>query len=120
MQSSELAQLVEGILDDMKAIDIVALNVIRLTSITDYMIIASGRSNRHVRSIADSVVEKTKEAGCIALGIEGHEFGEWVLVDLDDVIVHIMQPRIRDFYKLENLWSMGDAAKRPADTEQAG
>jgi len=120
VQSSELVQIVEGVLDDMQAADIVVLNVARLTSITDYMIIASGRSNRHVRSIAGSVVEKAKEAGCAALGVEGHEFAEWVLVDLDDVIVHVMQPRTRDLYKLENLWSMGDSSKRLTDAEQAG
>lgn len=120
MQSSELAQLVEGVLDDMKAVDIVALNVGKLTSITDYMIIASGRTNRHVRSIADTVVEKAKEAECLVLGVEGQDFGEWVLVDLDDVIVHVMQPRTRDFYKLENLWSMDSSSKRLTDAEQAG
>jgi ribosome-associated protein len=120
VQSIELAEIVEGVLDDMKAADIVALNVDRLTSITDYMLIASGRSNRHVRSIADSVVEKAREAGCTILGVEGHDYGEWVLVDLGDVIVHIMQPKTRDFYKLENLWSMGDTTRNLVDAEQVG
>jgi len=120
VQSSELAHLVEGVLDATKAADIVALNVAKLTSITDFMVIASGRSNRHVRSIADSVVEKAREAGCSVLGVEGHDFGDWVLVDLDDVVVHIMQPRIRDFYKLENLWSMGGSSRQLVDAEQAG
>lgn len=120
MHSSELAQLVEAALDTMKAVNIVALNVARLTSITDYMIIASGRSNRHVRSIADSVVDKARDAGCCALGVEGHDYGEWVLVDLDDVVVHVMQSRIRDFYKLENLWSMDVLPQPWADVEQVG
>lgn len=120
MQSSELAQLVEKVLDDMKAVDIVALDVVGLTSITDYMLIASGTSDRHVRSIADSVVDKAKDGGQSVLGIEGHEFGEWVLVDLDVVVVHIMQPRARDFYKLENLWCMDRKSGHPTDAGQAG
>jgi len=120
VQSSELAQLVEETLDDMKAVDIVALNVAGITSITDYMLIASGTSDRHVRSIADNVIEKTKAAGRSVLGVEGHEHGEWVLVDLDDVVVHVMQPQMRDFYKLENLWSMDKSSSRPVDAERAG
>ena len=120
MQSSELAQLVEETLDDMKAVDIVALNVDGITSITDYMIIASGTSDRHVQSIADNVIEKTKAVGRSVLGVEGHEHGEWVLVDLDDVVVHVMQPQMRDFYKLENLWSMDKSSSRPVDAERAG
>lgn len=109
MRSKELVELVERALDDLKAIDIKTLEVSGLTSITDYMVIAGGTSDRHVRSIADNVVEKAKEAGADVLGIEGHEFGEWVLVDLTDVVVHIMQPRVRDFYKLENLWNLDEA-----------
>lgn len=120
MQSSELAQLVEAALDDLKAVDRVALDVTGLTSITDYMLIASGTSDRHVRSIADTVMEKAREAGQPVLGVEGREYGDWVLVDLGDVVVHIMQPRARDFYKLENLWSMGDRSGGPADVERAG
>ena len=121
MQSSELAQLVANALDDLKAVDIVTLDVAGLTSITDYMLIASGTSDRHVRSIADSVVEKAKNAGQNVLGIEGHEYGEWVLVDLYDVVVHIMQPRVRDFYKLENLWGMNAAqSELPPDAGQRG
>lgn len=109
MRSKELVELVERALDDLKAIDIKTLEVSGLTSITDYMVIAGGTSDRHVRSIADNVVEKAKEAGADVLGIEGHEFGEWVLVDLTDVVVHIMQPRVREFYKLENLWNLDEA-----------
>lgn len=120
MQSSEFTQLMEIALDDLKAIDIVVLNVVGFTSITDYMLIASGRSDRHVRSIADSVIEKAREAGLSVLGIEGREFGEWVLVDLGDIVVHIMQPRTRNFYKLENLWNMDGRSGQPADAGNAG
>ena len=108
MHSREIAKLVEDAMTDLKASDIVLLDVSTMTSITDYMIIASGTSDRHVRSIADKVVERAKQAGHAPLGVEGHEYGEWVLVDLGDVVVHVMQPATRDFYKLENLWGMPD------------
>ena len=106
MQSKDLVALVEEALDDRKAVDMLTLEVGSLTSITDYMVIASGTSDRHVKSIADNVIEKAKAAGAEVLGLEGQEFGEWVLVDLTDVVVHIMQPRVREFYKLENLWNL--------------
>ena len=106
MHSQELVELVEESMRDLKAVDIRVLDVGAMTSITDFMVIASGTSDRHVRSIADRVVERAKQAGLSALGIEGHEYGEWVLVDLGDVVVHVMQPATRDFYKLENLWAM--------------
>jgi len=106
VQSKELVTLVEQAADDGKAVDMLTLEVSRLTSITDFMVIASGTSDRHVRSIADNVIEQAKAAGVQVLGVEGQEFGEWVLVDLADVVVHIMQPRVRDFYKLENLWNL--------------
>ncbi|MFW2404965.1 MAG: ribosome silencing factor [Gammaproteobacteria bacterium] len=109
MRSKDLVTLVERALDDLKAVNIKTLEVSGLTSITDYMVVAGGTSDRHVRSIADNVIEKAKEAGADVLGVEGHEFGEWVLVDLTDVVVHIMQPRVRDFYKLENLWNLNEA-----------
>ena len=97
-------------LADLKARDVKVLDVRQLTSITDYMIVASGTSDRHVRSIADRLVQRPIRAGLQALGVEGIGSGEWVLVDLADVVVHIMQPRTRDFYKLESLWDMGNAA----------
>ena len=118
MQSSEFKQLAEDALDDLKAADIVALDVTGFTSITDYMLIASGRSDRHVRSIADSVIDKAKEVGQPVLGVEGHEYGEWVLVDLGDVVVHVMLPATRDFYDLERLWSAPPAPA--AGTTAAG
>ncbi|HEX5420694.1 MAG TPA: ribosome silencing factor [Gammaproteobacteria bacterium] len=99
-----LAELVVETLDDMKAEQVVSLDVIHLTPITDTMIIASGRSDRHVKAIADRLIERCKEEGYKPLGVEGQDAGEWVLVDLADVIVHIMQPRVRDFYNIEKLW----------------
>ena len=120
MRSKELVELVELALDDLKAVDIKTMEVSGLTSITDYMVIAGGTSDRHVRSIADNVIEKAKEAGANILGIEGHEFGEWVLVDLTDVVVHIMQSRVRDFYKLENLWNMDEAIGDSDTVSDAG
>ena len=106
MRSGDLVALVENALDDLKARETRILDVAPLTTITDYMVISSGTSSRHVRAIADRLTEKAKEAGLIPLGVEGHEFGDWVLVDLDNVVVHIMRPNARDFYKLENLWSV--------------
>lgn len=113
MDSKQLADLVEAALEDIKARDLRRLDIGRLSTIADYMIIASGTSDRHVRSIADSIVKAAKEAGVDPLGVEGEEGGDWVLVDLGDVIVHVMQPQVRDFYKLESLWSIdGQAAAR--------
>jgi ribosome-associated protein len=110
VHSSELVELVEDSMNDLKAAEIRVLDVSAMTSITDFMVIASGTSDRHVRSIANRVVERAKQAGHGALGVEGHEYGEWVLVDLGDVVVHVMQPATRDFYKLENLWAMQEQA----------
>ena len=121
MRSKELVAVVEEALDELKAVDVKTLDVGGLTSITDFMVIAGGTSDRHVRSISDRVIEKAKQAGAEVLGIEGQEFGEWVLVDLTDVVVHIMQSRVRDFYKLENLWDMDgmdDAADAVPDAER--
>lgn len=101
-----LCALILEILEDLKAIDTVCLDVRHLTSITDAMIIASGRSDRHVRAIADALVERSKEAGVKALGVEGKDGGEWVLIDFADVIVHVMLPKTRDFYDLEKLWDI--------------
>jgi ribosome-associated protein len=113
VDSKQLADLVEAALDDIKARDVRRLDIGRLSTIADYMIIASGTSDRHVRSIASRAVEAAKEAGVGALGVEGEAGAEWVLVDLGDVIVHVMQPQVRDFYKLESLWSVaGEAAAR--------
>jgi ribosome-associated protein len=113
----EVVQVVENALGDMKAVNVKVLAVKKLTDITDTMIIASGNSDRHVRSIADRVVEFAKKAGFRPMGVEGERDGEWVLVDLQDVIVHIMLPKVREFYRLESLWDVS-AARREA-TEQS-
>lgn len=114
MHSGKLASLAESALQDMKARDVRVIDVRKLTTITDFMIIASGTSDRHVRSIAGRLVERAAAAGCEPLGMEGEDAGEWVLVDLQDIVVHIMLNRVRDFYKLENLWDMQTSAAEPA------
>jgi len=106
---STLQQAVTSALDDMKAVNVRVLDVRALTDIVDTMVIASGNSDRHVRSIAERVVENAKAAGFRPLGTEGERDGEWVLVDLQDVLVHVMLPRVREFYGLERLWDGGDA-----------
>jgi len=113
-----LVQVVEGALDEMKAVNVRVLDVHKLTDIADTMIIASGNSDRHVRSIADRIVEHAKKGGYRPMGVEGERDGEWVLVDLQDVIVHIMLPRVREFYRLENLWDVS-AARREASERTA-
>jgi len=98
----------------MKAVNVRVLDVRGLTDIADTMIIASGNSDRHVRSIAERVVETAKAAGFRPLGTEGARDGEWVLVDLQDVLVHVMLPRVREFYALEQLWEVPQARPRGA------
>ena len=95
-----------SILDDMKAQDVTVLDVGQLTDVTDYMVIASGSSNRHVRSMAGELRDRLRDReGLRALGVEGEDPGEWVLIDLGDVVVHIMRPQTREYYDLERLWS---------------
>ena len=96
MNSSELAGLVVEALDDVKAQDVVRLDVRELTTVTDYMIVASGTSSRHVQALVDNVAEKAKEAGHRPIGIEGEDGGEWVLLDLQDALVHVMLPKVRE------------------------
>lgn len=100
------------VLEDRKARDIVALDVTEASSVTDYMIIASGTSNRHVKSLVDQVVESSKARGNPPLGVEGREALDWVLLDLGDVVVHVMQPESRAFYDLERLWAELPSAER--------
>ena len=107
MDSEALLKLAQDSLEDLKARDLCTLDVRTLTSVTDYLVIASGTSNRHVSSLADNVIRNAKAAGVKPIGTEGQEAGEWVLIDLQDVIVHVMQPRVREFYKLEDLWTVG-------------
>jgi ribosome-associated protein len=101
-----VAVLVADALADLKAQQVNCLDVRHLTSMTDTMIVAGGRSDRHVRAIADAVLERVKQAGITPIGVEGQEAGEWVLVDLADVVVHVMLPRAREFYNLEKLWDI--------------
>lgn len=107
MQSEELLKLAQTSLENMKARDLRVLDVRSLTSVTDYLLIASGTSDRHIRSLSEKLIEDAKKSGQAPLGVEGQEAGEWILVDLQDVVVHLMQPRVREFYKLEDLWSVG-------------
>lgn len=104
MQAELLRDLVLRELEEIKARDVNAMDVRKLTSIADYLVICCGTSSRHCKSIAHHVVEKAKAAGAMPLGIEGEQDGAWILVDLADVIVHVMQRETRDYYQLEKLW----------------
>ncbi len=103
MNSEELCDLVVDALEEIKGLDIIKLNVRDMTSVTDWMIVASGTSSRHVQALVDNVAEKAKAAGHRPTGIEGESGGEWVLLDLQDALVHVMQPKVREFYNLEKL-----------------
>jgi len=111
MQTDELKAIALQALEDLKGLDIVEYDVRDMTSITDVMIVASGTSDRHVKSLADAVVTACKKAGVPPLGVEGSGEGEWVLVDLGDVVVHVMQPRIREFYALDKLWTVTEQSR---------
>jgi ribosome-associated protein len=106
-----LTKIAVAALEDMKAVNVKVLDVRKLTDVADTMIVATGNSDRHVKSIADRVIERCREAGHRAYGIEGQKEGEWVLVDLQDLIVHVMLPRIREFYGLEKLWDLRPARR---------
>lgn len=103
-----LLQTVRDALNELKAKDIVEIDVREKSSVTDYMVVASGTSTRHVKSIANEVVVFSKKLDIMPLGVEGEREAEWVLVDLGDVVVHVMLPRVREFYALERLWTVGD------------
>ena len=103
-----LLKQVHAAVENLKAKDVVEIDVRGKTSVCDYLVIASGTSTRHVKSIADEVVRMVKELDVMPLGVEGEREAEWVLADLGDVVVHVMLPRVREFYALERLWMVGD------------
>ncbi|MCB1827699.1 MAG: ribosome silencing factor [Coxiellaceae bacterium] len=112
MKIEDLTQLVTQTLEDNKASDIRVMDVTELTDVTDRIIICSAISGRHVDALRDKVVVAAKEAGEKPLGVDGQSESGWVLIDLQDVIVHIMLPETRDFYSLEKLWHMTEAARK--------
>ena len=113
----DLQKLAVHALEDLKGIDIKVLDVHELTPITDWMVICTGTSNRHVKSLAENVIEKAKENGVRPHGVEGLGEGEWVLVDLNGVVVHVMQAQARAFYQLEKLWDMSASGEAVGKTK---
>ncbi len=111
MHSEQLVQLAVAALEDLKAQDITTIDVRGKTSITDFMVIASGTSSRQVKALVDNVLEKVKEQGIRPLGSEGLEGGEWALLDLGDIVVHVMQVATRQFYDLERLWQGAEQSR---------
>ena len=110
METTALLSLVETVLDDKKAQKMQLLDVRGRSSVTDYMLIATGTSNRHLASMGNYVAEAVKEKGVMPLGIEGEMGSDWVLLDLGDVVLHLMTEQARDYYQLEKLWSVPAAA----------
>lgn len=112
MDSLAVKELAQAALDDLKAVNVEVLDVGALTDVMEYLVVASGTSNRHVKSLADNVIVAAKKAGIPPLGVEGQDTGEWVLVDLGGVVVHVMLPATRAFYDIERLWSVDAPARR--------
>jgi ribosome-associated protein len=108
MEAEAQKNLVVDALEELKAVNPVTLDVTGLTDVMDFLVIASGTSNRHVKSLADNVCMQAKKNGIRPLGVEGESTGDWVLVDFGDVVVHVMLPAVRDFYDLERLWASPD------------
>jgi ribosome-associated protein len=109
MQLDALKALTIDAIEDIKAFDIKTIDVQGRNSLTDTLIFASARSDRQAKAIANNVIEKSKQAGVQPIGVEGMQTGDWVLVDLGDIIVHIMLPQVRDFYNIEKLWEVDEA-----------
>jgi ribosome-associated protein len=116
--AKNLADVVANALDDLKGNDVVTLDVRGLSGFTDYMVIASGTSNRHVKSLAERAQERSRELGIKPIGVEGEQMGEWVLVDFGDVVLHVMLPETRKFYDLERLWHTPAAPTPPTPAGQ--
>ena len=110
--TGETLQIVLSRLEDMKAEDIVTIDLNGKSSIADFMVVASGRSNRHVGSVADNVVSELKKSGLKDIRVEGQPVCEWVLIDTGDVIVHVFRPETRDFYSLEKMWAPGRTGRK--------
>ncbi|MDO4643597.1 MAG: ribosome silencing factor [Cardiobacteriaceae bacterium] len=106
MDTNQLKHIVQNSLEDLKAVDIQCIDLAGKTDIADYMIVASGTSDRHLHALAGKIHDDCKAAGYLPLGIEGEDSRDWVLVDLGDIIVHIMRPETRELYALEKLWSL--------------
>lgn len=115
MQAEELLNVVQTVLDERKGQYITVLDVRGKTSFTDYMVLVTGTSERHLKSLCDYAIAKVEENGVKPLGVEGTQGSDWVLLDLGDVIVHAMTAQAREFYQLEKLWSVD----RPKENEQA-
>ena len=120
MDIRKLQKIVVSALEDIKGKDIEVINTTKLTSMFDRLVIATGDSNRQVKALARNVQDKVREAGAEVLSVEGEETGEWVLVDLGDIIVHVMQPSVRAYYNLEELWQVTPAQRRKAAEQAAG
>ena len=117
MQNEQLVKVAVAALEDMKGQDITIIDVRGKTSVTDFMVIASGTSSRHVKSMANEVLEKVKEQGVRPIGNEGLDGGEWALLDLGDVVVHVMQVATRQFYDLERLWQGAEQTRAQFSAE---
>lgn len=106
MQADELRDLVVNALEDLKGVDVKSIDVRGKTAITDFMVVATGTSDRHVKALADNVLKESRDAGVKPIGVEGERDAAWVLLDLNDVVAHVMTAEVRDFYNLEKLWSV--------------
>ena len=115
MEINKMKDAVVSALEDIKAKDITVLNVAKMTSLCEYMIIASADSSRQTKALANNVQVKLKEAGAHVYGVEGEQSGEWVLVDLGDIVVHIMVPAVREYYNLEQLWGAAEDRRKKAE-----
>lgn len=120
MDIKKMKQAVIDALEEIKAKNIIVLNVSKLTSLFDYLVVATGDSNRQTRALANNVKERLKEAGANVVGSEGEETGDWVLVDLGAIVVHMMQPAVRDYYHLEDLWRDGKVEYPKPEVKPAG